>query len=250
MNDPFIHDQARRFARRLQRVASNDGKRIDLAHRLLFGRPATPSEMDAGEKYLREMTALINDASQLQQFPPRRWEMLAPTAHEGPVLWKYTFDKPDGAWFKSAFDDSSWQDGAAAFGPKRVVRQPTHAVYTVWKTDDIWMRRPFVFSDRPIAPPQLRVYHLGDTKVYLNGVLAAEPAGGRNGYEYVSIREEAVDAMRPGENILAVHCSKNQTGRFIDVGLVEQAELDALIDGAWASYLRVLLSSNEFIYVD
>ena len=53
LNDPFVHEQADRFAARLLQAATDDAGRIDLAHRLVYGRPATPEETRAGEEYLR-----------------------------------------------------------------------------------------------------------------------------------------------------------------------------------------------------
>ncbi len=49
LNDPFVHDQADRFAARLLRGAADDAGRIDLAYRLAYGRPATLEETRAGE---------------------------------------------------------------------------------------------------------------------------------------------------------------------------------------------------------
>ena len=53
LNDPFVHEQADRLAARLLQAATEDGPRIDLAHRIVYGRPATPDETRAGEEYLR-----------------------------------------------------------------------------------------------------------------------------------------------------------------------------------------------------
>ena len=44
LNDPFVHEQADRFAARLLQAATDDGGRIDLAHRIAYGRPATLEE--------------------------------------------------------------------------------------------------------------------------------------------------------------------------------------------------------------
>ena len=47
LNDPFVHAQADRFAARLLQGAADDAGRIDLAHRLAYGRPATLEETRA-----------------------------------------------------------------------------------------------------------------------------------------------------------------------------------------------------------
>jgi mono/diheme cytochrome c family protein len=55
MNSPFVIEQARHFARRLD-VAwlSNDVQRIDRMHRLAFGRAAEPDEIELGLRFLAE----------------------------------------------------------------------------------------------------------------------------------------------------------------------------------------------------
>jgi len=54
LNDPFVHVQAEKFAARLLQGAADDAARIDLAHRMAYGRPATLDETRAGELYLRK----------------------------------------------------------------------------------------------------------------------------------------------------------------------------------------------------
>ena len=62
LNDPFVHAQADRFAARLLQGAADDAGRIDLAHRLAYGRPATLEETRAGELYLRKYEQGSKDA--------------------------------------------------------------------------------------------------------------------------------------------------------------------------------------------
>ena len=52
MNDPFVHKQAKAFGGRIRRSAAGDRERLDLAHRLAFGRPATSAELRRGKAYL------------------------------------------------------------------------------------------------------------------------------------------------------------------------------------------------------
>jgi hypothetical protein len=54
INNPFVHEQALAFADRLLRGPGDDRGRIDLAHRLALGRPATAAETQAGEAFLRQ----------------------------------------------------------------------------------------------------------------------------------------------------------------------------------------------------
>jgi hypothetical protein len=62
LNDPFVHDQADRFAARLLGAKADDGARIDLAHRIAYGRPATMGEMHAAEAFLRKYVQGLKEA--------------------------------------------------------------------------------------------------------------------------------------------------------------------------------------------
>jgi hypothetical protein len=249
MNAPFVHEQAREFAARLHRLEPDDRKRVELAHRMLFGRGATSEELEEGLAFLKKMASRTPPAPGAAAIPRQR-EMLVPTAHQDPVSWKYALAAPGDGWEAKSFNTSGWKEGSAGFAAKKVFQEPAFMVRTAWNTPEIWMRRVFRLPERLLGPVRSRVYHDGDAEIYLNGTLATALKGGSSQYEYVPIREEALATLHPGENVLAVHCRRTGPGQFIDAGLAEEAT--AAFDGApaWASYLRVLMSSNEFIYVD
>jgi mono/diheme cytochrome c family protein len=52
MNSPFMAARSRALAARLERDASDDSARIDLACRLLFARPATHADLQLGHEFL------------------------------------------------------------------------------------------------------------------------------------------------------------------------------------------------------
>jgi hypothetical protein len=52
MNNPFVHEQAQGFAKRLIDFSSETDQRIDRAHQMAWGRPATTAELDKGKVYL------------------------------------------------------------------------------------------------------------------------------------------------------------------------------------------------------
>ena len=54
MNDPFVHEAARKFAARLSVEAASEAARLDRAYRLAFGRPATAAEQAQAEQYLNQ----------------------------------------------------------------------------------------------------------------------------------------------------------------------------------------------------
>jgi hypothetical protein len=144
-------------------------------------------------------------------------QVVVPTSKEEGQKWRYTVEKPADDWFKPEFDASSWAEGVGGFGTKGT---PGAVVRTEWKTSDIWLRREFVFPQGALDGLSLLIHHDEDVEVYLNGVLATKLPGFITDYEDTAIAPEALKALKPGKNVMAVHCKQTGGGQYIDVGLV------------------------------
>jgi hypothetical protein len=142
---------------------------------------------------------------------------LVPTSREKAHTWRYTFTKPGEGWYKPGFDDSGWKEGPGGFGTKGT---PGAVVRTEWKTDDVWIRREVTLPEGPFGDLSLLLHHDEDAEIYLNGVLAAKVLGFITDYEEVPLSDEARAALKPGKNVIAVHCHQTTGGQYIDVGLV------------------------------
>ena len=142
---------------------------------------------------------------------------IVPTARTAPQMWKYTLDKPADGWFAPDFDASAWKESKSGFGTEGT---PGAIIGTVWKTNDIWLRRE-VTIDKPLKSPQIVLHHDDDVEVYINGVQAVKLAGYATEYENHEIKPEAAQALKQGKNVIAVHCHQKSGGQFIDVGIVD-----------------------------
>lgn len=70
MNDVFILEQSRYLADRLARAAPSDPQaQIQLAWKLLFGRPATASDLERSQAYLAEQTQALTEYHHSIQHP-------------------------------------------------------------------------------------------------------------------------------------------------------------------------------------
>ncbi len=175
--------------------------------------------------------------------------------------WRYSFDQPADHWQQAGFDDTAWRQGRGGFGTRGT---PAARIGTVWKTSDIWLRKS-VRLDAVPEHPALLIHHDEDAEVYINGqqVLAVE--GFSVDYAVVKIPPQHHQALRAGENLLAVHCRQRTGGQYIDVHLVDGddppaspaampfqselitrwgAELDA--DNVWAEYPRPQLARENW----
>ncbi len=137
-------------------------------------------------------------------------------ALHGKPQWRYSLTAPGEGWREPAFNDASWQTGYAGFGNPE---SRDANVGTIWKSDDIWLRRSFVLHSMHIENPKLELRCDDDAEVYLNGVLAYARQGYLIDYLCGDISAAAIRALRPGTNVVAVHCHQKGGDQFIDVGI-------------------------------
>ena len=143
-------------------------------------------------------------------------KVLVPCADQGKqILWKFTTSQPADGWQAPGFDDSAWQEGAAAFGT-------IHSA-TRWTTSDIWIRRSFELPAAP-AKPALNLFHDEDAEIYLNGGEAAKVTGFNTSYDEFPLSPTAAKLLHPGRNTIAIHCKQTTGGQNIDCGIVELPE--------------------------
>ena len=159
--------------------------------------------------------------------PPPKITTLVPTSEETAQIWRYSTDKPKEGWEKPDFDDASWKSGPGGFGEPTT---PASVVKTIWKTNDIWLRRDFNLKAQGITLNSLheiglRIHHDEDTEIYINGVLIGTAAGYSTSYHERTLGEAAKKALLPGKNVLAIHCHQTGGGQYIDVGLVDVQEV-------------------------
>lgn len=157
-------------------------------------------------------------ARALSDVLPPPIQPLVATSREKGQTWRYTLTRPADGWFLPRFDDTVWKSGPGGFGTHGT---PGAVVRTEWKTSDIWLRRAITLPDGPFTHVSLLLHHDEDAEIYLNGVLAAKVTGWTVGYKEVPITAEARKALKPGANVLAVHCRQTSGGQYIDVGLLD-----------------------------
>jgi len=140
------------------------------------------------------------------------------TAETAAETWRFTTQKPAEGWIEASFNDRGWSQGKAGFG---ISDTPKAIVGTEWKTSDIWLRREFSLPENRPELLALRLHHDEDAEVYLNGKLAVKLAGFTTDYENFPLGPEALTALKPGRNFVAIHCRQTTGGQSIDVGLIE-----------------------------
>jgi hypothetical protein len=149
------------------------------------------------------------------KLPPLTFPL--PAAPDGAARWRYTLQQPAADWFRPGFDDGAWQEGPSGFGTRGT---PGAVIGTEWNSPDIWLRRAIDLPAGKTDDLFLWVHHDEDVAIYLNGVLAATAKGYTTDYDALPITPEARATLRPGRNLIAVHCHQTGGGQYVDVGLV------------------------------
>jgi hypothetical protein len=140
---------------------------------------------------------------------------VVPTGRNAKITWFYTVSKPGDGWFKPDFDQSQWIRGVGGFGRGSPDSNPR----TDWNTDDIWLRRDFNMPAGNRENLNFFCYHDEDVEIYINGVLAGSASGFNTAYQPIPISAQGLAALKPGPNLMAVHCHQTTGGQFIDVGI-------------------------------
>lgn len=148
---------------------------------------------------------------------PPRITPVVPTAREGVVLWRHTTTRPAAGWEQPGFEDASWAEGPGGFGTRGT---PGAEIGTVWNSPEIWIRRRFSLPAGTSGTDlQWMIHHDEDAQVYLNGRRVLDLRGYTSTYEPVPLSAEAMAALKPGENLLAIRCHQTSGGQYIDAGL-------------------------------
>ena len=145
-------------------------------------------------------------------------------AESADPIWRFTVRKPAKGWQKVEFDDSRWAEGYGGFGERST---PGSRISTDWTTKNIWLRR-IVELDKAPGKPALYIYHDEDAEVFINGRRVAEFKGFITEYQVVPLDDIAREAVRVGENLVAVHCRQTTGGQAIDVHLIDANQVPKL----------------------
>jgi hypothetical protein len=176
--------------------------------------------------YDRELVKLdesrIVEAARKLYLPPPEVRTLVETSEKSPQTWQYTTTEPAENWQQPDFDDSGWQSGPAGFGTEGT---PGAVVRTPWNGSDIWLRRKFQLDSVPQGGDVLlHIHHDEDAEIYINGRLVRSLRGHTTSYRPVALSDEARQALRTGQNTIAIHCRQTRGGQYIDVGLLQMRE--------------------------
>lgn len=187
-------------------------------------RAVSISQTPDGELYLVGFTSgkIYHLALDTVDPVPSEIRVLAATSEKSPVTARIATVAPPENWMAVDFDDATWRLAAGGYGSSR---PPGAVIRTEWSTPDLWMRREFELPDfssrKEPSDLTLRIHHDEDAEVYLNGTQIAVLPRWTQSYTDVPLLAEVNHTLRPGKNVLAIHCHQNTGGQYLDAGLIE-----------------------------
>ncbi len=147
--------------------------------------------------------------------------VVVPAADKIPAVWRYTTKRPPEGWNRPDFSDSNWREGQSGFGTPGT---PGAFVGTTWNTPEIWLRREIEIPADKLKNIGFWVHHDEDVRIYVNGVLAVENSGFMTSYDALPLTPAGRAALKPGKNLIAVHCRQTGGGQYVDLGFVDVSQ--------------------------
>ncbi|GAA4306762.1 DUF4965 domain-containing protein [Mucilaginibacter gynuensis] len=148
--------------------------------------------------------------------PEKVFNTILPAADEKPLPLSYTETKPADHWTTIDFDDTQWQTEVGPAGS-----EPSQAK-TLWKKDEIWVRRVFTLSQINSNKLYLKIRHDDNATVYLNGKEIYNVKKLAGSFVYIPIDATVKKALHKGKNVLAIYALNTGGPSYLDAGLVEE----------------------------
>ncbi|WP_339882325.1 glutaminase family protein [Polaribacter vadi] len=172
----------------------------------------------------------------------KNYKTVLPTSDEAVYKVDYTEKNPFSGWEKINYKSSDWKKGEAPFSDDESKAK------TVWKTNELWVRRSFNLEHRNFKNLYLKLRHDDDIIVYLNGHKIYETTGWLHDFKYIQIEDSIFKKLNSKDNVLAIHIKNTAGGQWLDAGLVTEIPEMENVKIKKAKQINVELNANQTIY--
>jgi tetratricopeptide (TPR) repeat protein len=130
--------------------------------------------------------------------------------------WRFTTNKPSSNWTAFEFSDADWQRVPVVYGASNYSPRSSR---TITPGTNLWLRRTFELPNVPEGKLVFRLSRNHDAEIFINGIQAAAAADWTDADVLAPCSEAGRAALKPGANILAVHCQYADGGAPVEVGI-------------------------------
>ncbi|PWS27077.1 glutaminase [Pedobacter yonginense] len=164
------------------------------------------------------------------------------TSDEKEYQVKYSMTEPQGDWKALNYNADGWKTGSAPIG------DDAKNVKTLWKSHDIWVRRSFnITNPASINDLFLKINHDDNIEVFLNGKKIYTKEGWTSNFQYIALSNSDKNALKSGNNVIAIHLINTAGGRYLDFGLANK-EKDNAQKVQLAKQKSVDINATQTIY--
>ena len=160
---------------------------------------------------------------------------------------KYTFLFPGKGWEQPGCDESSWQSGRGGFG----FGYEDYPVHTAWVADNLYVRRQFEVTDKEaLRGHKMYVRYVCDDQltIYCNGQYWFKKECFTPSAECHVLTDEDMEAIRTGDNLLAVYGRNTGGPALMDFGLYVENKTYADADTALLQYVDIQATQAHYVF--
>jgi serine/threonine protein kinase/tetratricopeptide (TPR) repeat protein len=130
--------------------------------------------------------------------------------------WRFTTNNPSSDWIAIEFPDADWQQAPVVLGAKNFAARSSR---TATPSTNLWLRRTFELANVPAGKLAFRISRDHDAEIFINGIQATAAVDWTDADVLAPCSEAGRAALKPGVNLLAVHCRNADGGAPIEVGI-------------------------------
>jgi tetratricopeptide (TPR) repeat protein len=132
------------------------------------------------------------------------------------ATWRFTSNKPSSEWTSPEFSDADWLRVPVVYGATNYSPRSNR---TITPGTNLWLRRTFELPNVPEGKLVFRLSRNHDAEIFINGIQATAAVDWTDADVLVPFSEAGRAALKPGSNLLAVHCQYADGGAPIEVGI-------------------------------
>jgi hypothetical protein len=193
----------------------------------------------------QSMLGMIKVDDKIYKFmgePGHQLRAIFPVAEDKILKTRFTEEKPGDKWKDPDYDDGQWQTGEGVFGSKGSNSQ------TPWTSREIWIRRTVELAAVNIHQLRLLAKYDDNADIWLNGKQLFTADCCESSYREVTTPIEDNHLLKPGKNVLAIHCVNTGGPGFIDAGLYDMLP-GFSIENAIQKKLEITATQTNYQFV-
>ncbi len=173
--------------------------------------------------------------------PQAKYKSIIYMGQEDHVV-QYTNTQPSPDWNTLGFNANGWKSGGEPFSDNASIGK------TLWTSKEVWTRKVFDYNNEDLSNLYLALQHDDDAEVFINGTIVSNAPGAEGRVNYIEIKDKVLPLLKPGKNVLAVHCTNTGGMAYLKTDIVskEKTAVDNTVQ--LAEQKDVKIAATQTVY--